>query len=136
MTTLTAKQEKFAQCVADGMTQADAYRAAYNAVNMIDNAIYREASVLLARPKIAQRVAELRANLADKALWTREKSARFYLSMLADTSGDVRASDKLTAARQLDKTHGFEKSRVDITTKGESLHGIDRAAAIRAIRDI
>ena len=27
---LTPKQEKFAQCVADGMTQADAYRAAYD----------------------------------------------------------------------------------------------------------
>lgn len=29
--TLTPKQEKFAQCVADGMTQADAYRAAFDA---------------------------------------------------------------------------------------------------------
>jgi len=27
---LTPKQEKFAQCVADGMTQADAYRVAYD----------------------------------------------------------------------------------------------------------
>jgi len=30
MSALTPKQEKFAQCVAEGMSQADAYRSSYN----------------------------------------------------------------------------------------------------------
>ena len=39
---LTIKQEKFVQNIMLGMSQADAYRASYNAKNMGDNAIYRK----------------------------------------------------------------------------------------------
>ena len=52
---LTLKQEKFVQNIMLGMNQADAYRASYNAKNMCDNAIYREASLLLENPKVTQR---------------------------------------------------------------------------------
>ena len=51
---LTGKQEKFCQCIADGMTQADAY----NAVNMKQDSVHVNASKLMADAKIAQRVAE------------------------------------------------------------------------------
>lgn len=56
---LTAKQEKFVQNIVKGMTQRDAYRDAYNADKMSENAIDREASLLLKNPKIAQRHREL-----------------------------------------------------------------------------
>ena len=56
---LTAKQEKFAQNVAVGMTGADAYRDAYAASSMRANSIYREASLLRHNPKVAQRIAVL-----------------------------------------------------------------------------
>ena len=41
---LTAKQEAFCQGIADGLGQADAYRAAYDAEGMKDNVIYARAS--------------------------------------------------------------------------------------------
>ena len=70
------KQEKFAQCIADGMSQSDAYRAAYDAGGMKDTSIYCNASKLMSDAKVVQRVDELKAVLVDKALWTREDSVR------------------------------------------------------------
>ena len=45
---LTSKQEAFAQAVADGMSQADAYRAAYNTEKFKPEALWVNASKLMA----------------------------------------------------------------------------------------
>ena len=60
---LTQKQEKFVQGIIEGKSQAEAYRSAYNCENMSDNAIYREASLLIDTPKIAQRLKEIREQM-------------------------------------------------------------------------
>ena len=70
---LTAKQEAFVQNIIQGMSQADAYRSAYSCKNMSDNAIYREASLLVENPKVAQRLSELRSELASPAIMTAQK---------------------------------------------------------------
>lgn len=70
---LTPKQEQFALNIFNGMNQADAYRASYNAKNMSDNAIYREASLLMSTPKIAQRIQELRDNTAKSSIMTAQE---------------------------------------------------------------
>lgn len=67
---LTPKQEKFCQGIVKGLSQADAYRDAYNCENMSDDAIYREASLLMGSPKIAQRVNELRAEVTQEIKFT------------------------------------------------------------------
>jgi len=72
MSDLTPKQEAFAVSVASGKTQADAYRATYNAGNMKDTSIHVNASKLMADAKVAQRVVELRAPIAEKAQMTLE----------------------------------------------------------------
>ena len=59
--TLTAKQEAFCQAIADSMTQADAYRTAYNAVNMKPSTVQENACRMMADSKMAARVAELRS---------------------------------------------------------------------------
>src|SRR4051812_11465167 len=53
---LTAKQEQFVAGLLAGKTQADAYRAAYDASAMSDNAIYVAASNLCKNPKVAIRL--------------------------------------------------------------------------------
>lgn len=70
---LTAKQEEFVKYIIYGMSQADAYRSAYNASNMSDNAIYREASLLVASPKIAQRIQELRDQMAKSTIMSAQE---------------------------------------------------------------
>lgn len=67
---LTAKQEEFAKAIVEGKSQADAYRTAYSTKNMSNNAIYREASLLMSNPNIAQRVQELRDQIADDSIMT------------------------------------------------------------------
>ena len=57
---LTPKQEAFAIAVAFGKSQADAYRAAFNAGSMKPETIHSKASVLMRNSKVTARVATLR----------------------------------------------------------------------------
>lgn len=110
--TLTSKQEGFAQCIADGMTQADAYRANYGTSGMKDAVIYIRASELMG--KVSVRIAELREKMASKALWTREQSVQ----VLADIAAGVeaRAGEKTAAIKELNLMHGFNApTKLDIT---------------------
>ena len=111
---LTAQQEKFAQALADGMTQADAYRTAYNASKMQDSTIYEKASRMLKEGKISARVASLKEALATKALWTREKSVR-GLANIAD-GDEARAAEIIAAIKELNSMHGFNApAKLDVT---------------------
>jgi pectin methylesterase-like acyl-CoA thioesterase len=58
---LTAKRKAFAQAVADGQSQADAYRSAFDAGRMSPGAVWTEASLLARNPQVALRVEELKA---------------------------------------------------------------------------
>lgn len=58
--TLTAKQEKFCQGVAKGLTYSDACREAYDAENMKAEVIQNKASDLMKRDDIRVRVDELK----------------------------------------------------------------------------
>jgi phage terminase small subunit len=57
---LTPKQEAFAQAIVTGMSQADAYRAAYSAENMKPETVQSKACLLIKDGKVSARVAELR----------------------------------------------------------------------------
>lgn len=119
---LTAKQEAFAQAIANGMTQADAYRTAYHAVKMADGAIYREASLLLARPKIAQRVADLRAELSKKQLWTREMSVKALVKAYKVAEEFGQSGAMTQAVKELNIMHGFNAPiKLDHTSSDGSM---------------
>jgi phage terminase small subunit len=65
--TLTAKQEAFCQAIVSGMSQADAYRKAYNAEKMKPATVQESASRMMADRKIAARVEEIRAPVVAEA---------------------------------------------------------------------
>ena len=123
---MSPKQEHFAQCIADGMTQADAYRTAYDASNMKDTSIHVNASKLLADAKVAQRVAELKEKLVTKALWSREMSVKALVSSYKVAQGQNNSSGMTGAIKELNAMHGFNApQKVDIS--GElSLQRIER----------
>ena len=111
---LTAKQEAFAQAVASGMTQADAYRSAYDAENMGDDSIYVEGSTLMADPKVRLRVSELKEAIAIAALWTRLDSVQ-ALAEIAK-GGESRANEKVSAIKELNLMHGFNApTKIDVS---------------------
>ena len=101
--TLTGKQEGFAQAIADGMTQADAYRKCYAAGKMKAETVTQCASRVMADRNVTARVAEIRGQLASKALWTREKSVQ----VLSEVAGDGKYQERVAAVKELNSMHGF-----------------------------
>ena len=109
--TLTAKQEAFAQALASGATQADAYRSCYKVGTMKPETIWPAASRIASDCKVAARVAELKGALEAKGLWTREQS----VTTLAEIAGDGRAMEKIAAIKELNAMHGFaEPAKLDV----------------------
>lgn len=104
MPKLTAKQEAFAQAVASGMTQADAYRSAYSAKNMKNETIHVKASELMANGMVGGRVAELRAEVAEKELWSRIDSVETLKTIVHRSESDTNI---IAAVKVLNDMHGF-----------------------------
>lgn len=116
---LTAKQEEYAKNIVEGMNQADAYRSAYDAENMSDNAIYREASLLADNPKVAQRIADLRNQLAKPTIMTAQERLE-WLTMLVKTGGTYNlSSDKIRAIDIMNKMTGEYVQRIEADVKSD-----------------
>lgn len=114
MEKLTGKQEAFAQAIADGKTQADAYRTAYAAEKMADKTIWEKASALMADGKVSARVDELRQALAQRMLWRREDSVE-VLRKIAKEDPEAPHSSIVSAVKELNAMHGFnEPTKVDL----------------------
>jgi hypothetical protein len=113
---LTAKQELFAQCIADGMGQADAYRTAYEATTASDASIYVQASNVMKNSKVAIRVDELKSQVVEKQLWSREMSVKGLIQAYR-IAQDAKTSTGMTAAvKELNVMHGFnEPTKLSIT---------------------
>ena len=118
---LTAKQESFCQGIADGLGQADAYRAAYDAEGMKDNVIYARASELMKNGKVADRIKELRSQVQEKQLWSREMSVKALVQAYREGSGSV----KVAAVKELNAMHGYnEPAKLNIN--GNLVHKVVR----------
>lgn len=118
---LTAKQEAFCQGIADGLGQADAYRAAYDVEDMKENTIYVKASELMKNGKVSARIRELRAEVQEKQLWSREMSVKALVQAYREGSGSV----KVAAVKELNAMHGYnEPAKVNIS--GSLLQRIER----------
>lgn len=102
---LTAKQENFAQAIASGMTQADAYRTAYDCENSCDEAIWSNASQLMKHTEVSQRVKELKEQVAMAAIWSRLDSVETLAEIARGV--EARANEKVAAIKELNSMHGF-----------------------------
>jgi phage terminase small subunit len=121
--TLTPKQEKFAQGVASGMSQADAYRHAYNAEKMKPETIQKRASELMSKGEISGRVRELQEEGAKIAVYTLAE----HLSRLDKLSRGAESEGKYAEAVKAEELRGkavgfyTERQQIDHTTNGESI---------------
>jgi NH3-dependent NAD+ synthetase len=115
---LTAKQEAFCQAIADGMDQATAYRIAYDADGMKDDSVYQNASKLMKNAKVAPRIAELRSQVQEKQLWTREMSVKGLIQAYR-IAQEAKTSTGMTAAvKELNVMHGFnEPTKLSVDLK-------------------
>jgi phage terminase small subunit len=126
MAKLTARQESFAQAVASGMNQSDAYRKAYSADKTSDKVIWINASKVAKNDKVLLRIDELKAELASKFLWTREMSVKVLANIAAAKVG-FKGGEKVSAVRELNLMHGFNQPIKIDNTSGDKTITIIRA---------
>ena len=112
---LTAKQELFVQKILEGMSQADAYRSAYNTKRMTDKTIWENASRLMADSKVTARLTELRNELAQPSIMTAQERLKWLTDRIADESVDINA--KLKAIDIMNKMQGEYVQKVEAEVK-------------------
>ena len=117
---LTPKQEKFAQSVASGMTQADAYRAAYSTAKSKPESIQRNAHALMQDIKVSSRVDELRKPIVEKAQITLES----HLASLAALRDSAHKAGQHSAAVAAEVARGKASGvHVEKTANTTTLQG-------------
>ena len=109
---LTPKQDTFARCIFKGMTQADAYREAYDSENMTNEAIWTEGSKLMDHPNVAQRVQELQ-DLAANPMILSITGRKEKLSEIARSA--IYPRDAISAIDVLNKTENVYVKRMELT---------------------
>lgn len=120
---LTAKQEQFVKNIIEGMSQADAYRAAYSTKKMADKTVWENASRLMADSKVAARVQELRNELAKPSILTAQQRLEWLTSVIiSDTES---TSDKLKAADLMNKMQGEYVTKVQAEVQTETTINIE-----------
>lgn len=102
---ITSQQEAFAQAVASGKNQSDAYRSAYpKSAKWKPEAVWAQASRLMADGKVSARASAIRKELAAKGIWTKEQSVLALMGVI--TSPDKK-TDIVAAVKELNSMHGF-----------------------------
>lgn len=93
---LTAKQEKFCQGVAKGLSYSDAYREAYNANNMKPETVNRKAKELIDNGNITARLKELRGKIEEELKYSARESFNKLkeLQDKAEFNGNINAAIK------------------------------------------
>lgn len=119
---LNPKQERFTQLYVETGNASEAYRQAYNS-KAKPEVVNVKACELLKTGKISVRVRQLREELEELSLWSRLDSVRVLANIAKGVDPDSKPSDKVNAVKALNAMHGWDApSRVDVTTKGESLN--------------
>lgn len=114
---LTAKQEVFVQNLIKGMSQADAYRSAYNTKNMSDKTIHEAASRLVADSKVSARISELRGQLTKETIMSAQKRLEWLTELVLD---NVTPTDsKLRAIDIMNKMSGEYTQKIEADVRNE-----------------
>jgi phage terminase small subunit len=120
MSELTSKQERFARLVAEGRSQADAYREAFQSTAKPES-VYTLASTLMADVKVSSRVQQLKQDLAEKSLWTRLDSVQVLAEIARGQDPEAKPADRVNATKALNQMHGWDKMTIDHTSSDGSL---------------
>jgi hypothetical protein len=114
---LTPKQERFAQEVASGKSQAEAYRTAFNVKPTTKpETSQANACRLMADSNVSTRVAELRAAVAERVTWTMADSLDVLSTIAKGLDADAKPSDKVNAVKAINTMIGLDApSKLSIT---------------------
>lgn len=133
---LTSKQEAFAEHVVSGESLSAAYRLAYDAKGMSDEAVRVEASRLFMHPNVSLRVKSLNAEKEDQRRMLAVSDAEASINTLREMLKSADSSSaKIRAAELLGKAAGIFTDRLEIEDKTDrSTADIERSIADRLAR--
>jgi hypothetical protein len=117
---LTPKREKFAQAVASGLNQSDAYRASFEAGGMKASSINVKASQLMADGKVRVRVEELRKPIAEAVGITLESHLRDLLALRNLAAKEKQMSAAISAEVARGKAAGVVVDRAALELTGKN----------------
>ena len=120
---LTAKQEQFVQGIIQGMSQAEAYRAAYPKNKMSDKTVWEAASRLMANSKVTARLEELRRELATPAIMSAQKRMEWLTGVIQ--SDEESTIDKMKAIDILNKMDGQYVQKIAAEVQSETTINIE-----------
>lgn len=123
---LTPKQERFAQEVASGKSHAEAYRTAFNVKpDTKATTTQANASKLVANTAISTRIAELKAAVAERVLWSMEDSLNVLATIAKGLDADAKPSDKVNAVKAINAMIGLD-APAKLSVNGDMVHRIVR----------
>jgi hypothetical protein len=91
------RHEKFAQCVASGLTGAEAYR---QVMNYTGKEADGNAANWMNRPGVRERVAELKEANSRKATLSREQTIEFLCNVISTSAAKVEAESPLVQSAE------------------------------------
>ena len=115
MNKLTSKQEIFAQEIASGKSQSEAYRIAYNAKNMKEETVWKRASELMFNGAVMGRVNDIRKPAVEAAQLTLETHLQDLLELRELAKKDSKWNAAIQAEIGRGKVAGLytNKTQVD-----------------------
>lgn len=133
---LTTKQEAFAEAVVAGKSLSAAYREAYDAKGMTDEAVRVEASRLLVHPNVSLRVKSLNVEKEDQRRMLAVNRAERVLERLEKLADSAKSETaKIRANELIGKTAGLFADQIEIEDKTDrSTADIEHSIAIKLAR--
>jgi len=108
-----AKEERFVQCLIEGLSQRKAYKAAYpNSEKWKDATVDARACELFKQSKILVRYEELQKLSEDKAIMTSKERKKWLTSVIMSLAEETK--DKLKAIDILNKMSGDYIEKLEI----------------------
>lgn len=109
-----ARKEKFAQCMAMGLSQRKAYREAFESSrDWKDNTVDSRASELYRLQEVRDRVQELKAQAASEAVMTIIERKEWLTNLIVNSSDSTK--NKLHAVDLLNKMDGAYIEKVEMS---------------------
>ncbi len=122
---LTVKQDKYVQCLIQGMSQRQAYRKAFpNSKKWKDRTVDARASELLKVSNVLGRYNELKEKADNEAILSRVQRMRL-LSDIA-VNDEERTDNQMKAIDILNKMDGDYTNKVDMTLTTPIFEGEDK----------
>lgn len=126
-----AQYERYAQEIARGMSQADAYRAAYpRAKTYKTNTVYRKSCDMRKIPEVAARIQELQEEAAAAAVMDRQERLETLTAIARDEH--MHPKQRMQAIDLINKMDAVYVQRVEANVRGDLS---DVAAKVQAILD-